>query len=51
MLTDINRWEEAAKAHSEFFWDIRPASTFVAVPRLISNDWLVEIEAECLVTD
>jgi enamine deaminase RidA (YjgF/YER057c/UK114 family) len=46
MLTDISRWEEAAKAHGEFFENIRPASTFVEVSRLIKQDWLVEIEAD-----
>lgn len=45
-LTDIDRWEEAAKAHGQVFADIRPASTFVEVSRLINPEWLVEIEAE-----
>ena len=50
MLTDISRWEEAAKAHGEFFSDIRPACTFVEVSRFIKEDWLVEIEADCVVS-
>ena len=29
MLTDIDHWQEAARAHGEFFGDIRPASTLV----------------------
>ncbi|MGD1862464.1 MAG: Rid family hydrolase [Leptolyngbyaceae cyanobacterium] len=49
MLTDISRWEEAAKAHGEFFSAIRPACTFVEVSRFIQADWLVEIEADCVV--
>ncbi|NOS67335.1 MAG: RidA family protein [Candidatus Peribacteraceae bacterium] len=49
MLTDISRWEEAAKAHGEFFSDIRPACTFVEVSALIKNDWLVETEADCVI--
>jgi enamine deaminase RidA (YjgF/YER057c/UK114 family) len=49
MLTDISRWQEAARAHAEFFAEIRPASTFVQVGKLISNEWLVEIEADCVV--
>ena len=48
-LTDISRWEEAAKAHGAFFSEIRPASTFVEVKGLIKNDWLVEIEADCVI--
>ena len=49
MLTDMMRWQEAAKAHDEVFGDIRPACTFVEVGRLIKEDWLVEIEADCIV--
>ena len=49
MLVDISRWQDAARAHGEFFGDIRPASTFVQVSRFIDTDWLVEIEADCVV--
>ena len=49
MLVDISRWQEAARAHGEFFGEIRPASTFVQVSRFIDADWLVEIEADCVV--
>ena len=48
MLTDISRWEEAARAHGEVFSGIRPACTFVEVKGLINRDWLVEIEADCV---
>ena len=48
MLTDISRWEDAAKAHGEFFSDIRPACTFVEVSGFINQDWLVEVEADCV---
>lgn len=47
-LTDIARWREAARAHGEFFGDIRPASTFAQVAALIDPSWLVEIEADCV---
>lgn len=46
-LTDGDTWREAGKAHGEFFGDIRPASTFIEVSRLIDPAWMVEIEAEC----
>jgi enamine deaminase RidA (YjgF/YER057c/UK114 family) len=49
MLTDISRWQESARAHGEFFGDVRPASTFVQVSGFIDADWLVEIEADCVV--
>ena len=48
MLTDITRWEEAARAHGEVFGNVRPASTFVEVKGLIDRGWLVEIEADCV---
>jgi enamine deaminase RidA (YjgF/YER057c/UK114 family) len=48
MLTDISRWEDAARAHGEFFATIRPATTFVEVKRFIDPAWLVEIEADCV---
>lgn len=51
MLTDISRWEEAAKAHGEFFSEIRPACTFVEVSRFIKEDWLVEVEMDGIMDD
>ena len=48
-LIDISRWQEAAKAHGEVFSAIKPASTFCQVAALIDKDWLVEIEADCVV--
>lgn len=51
MLTDIARWQEAAKAHGELFADIRPACTFVEVSQFIDPAWLVETEMDCVVSD
>jgi enamine deaminase RidA (YjgF/YER057c/UK114 family) len=48
MVTDMARWQEAARAHGEFFGRIRPAATFVQVSRFIHPDWLVEIEADAV---
>ena len=49
-LKDISRWEEAARAHGEYFPEIRPACTFVEIKALIKEDWLVEMEADCVVS-
>lgn len=49
MLTDISVWKEAAKAHGEFFSQIKPACTFVEVQGFVKDDWMVEIEADCLI--
>ncbi len=47
-LRDISDWEKAAKAHGEYFSEIRPASTFVEVKGFIKEDWLIETEADCV---
>ncbi len=44
-LTQIDRWEEVAKAHVEFFGQIHPATSLIGVARLVDPEMLVEIEA------
>lgn len=48
-VTDISRWELYGKAHGEFFGTIKPCATMVEVSRLISPDYLIEIEATAIV--
>ena len=48
-LTDIGRWEEAARAHAEAFAAVKPAATMVEVSRLADAKMLVEIEAVAVV--
>jgi len=49
LLKDISDWENAAKAHGEYFSGILPACTFVEVSGFIKEDWLVETEADCVI--
>lgn len=50
-LKEQKHWADAARAHSEFFMDIKPACTFVVVKGFIDDEWLVETELDCVVQD
>ncbi len=42
--TDIAQWEEIARAHGAFFGQIKPTTGIYEISKLISPDYLVEIE-------
>jgi enamine deaminase RidA (YjgF/YER057c/UK114 family) len=48
-VTDISQWKHFARAHNEFFENIRPANTFVQVAKLVDPRMMVEMEAEAVV--
>lgn len=50
-VTDISQWEQAGKAHGEFFSKIKPATTMVEVSRLIDDDLLIEIEVTAIIAE
>ena len=48
-LKDMKGWEEAGRAHGEFFKNIRPAATMIQIVQAIDPSWLIEIEADAIV--
>lgn len=48
-LTDAAYQDKVGRAHGEYFDQIRPAATMIVVKGLVRDDWLVEIEAECVI--
>ena len=50
MLKNIDDWEAVARVHGEYFKGIRPASTIVQVSCFIEPEWLVEIEADAVIS-
>jgi enamine deaminase RidA (YjgF/YER057c/UK114 family) len=48
--TSPDLFDEFARAHGEVFSEIRPASAFVVVAGLADPRWLVELEADAVVT-
>jgi len=48
-VTNMDAWQQATRAHHEFFQDIRPANTLVEVSRLATPEMLVEIEVDAYV--
>jgi enamine deaminase RidA (YjgF/YER057c/UK114 family) len=48
-VTDIELWEDVARAHREAFGAAPPATSMVEVSRLIDARMLVEIEANAIV--
>ncbi len=49
-VTDITRWEEIARAHSEIFGKIKPCCTMIEVKGFITPEMLVEIETEAVIS-
>ncbi len=50
-VLNADDWEAIGRAHARFFADVRPANTLVEVRRLVGEAYLVEIEADALITD
>lgn len=51
ILTDIEDWKAAVEVRKEFCRDARPVDTIMAVRRFVNPEWLIEVEADAIVTD
>lgn len=49
-VTDADDWEAVGEVHREFFGDVRPAATMVEVSGLVGPEYVVEVEAEAVVS-
>lgn len=47
-VTDISRWDEIGRAHSEAFHSFPPATSMVEVKSLISPGMMIEIEVDAI---
>ncbi len=50
-LTRADDWGEVGRAHGEVFGAIKPASGMIVVSGFIDPNWLVELEADAIVSD
>ena len=49
ILTDIDRWKEAIDVRKDYFADVRPVDTIMAVTRFVNPEWLVELEVDAVI--
>ncbi|MEO1639543.1 MAG: RidA family protein [Pseudomonadota bacterium] len=50
ILTDIDNWKAAIDVRKEYFRDIRPVDTIMAIDRFVNPEWLVEFEADAVIS-
>lgn len=51
LLTRIEDWETVIKVRAEFFRDVRPVDTIMQVAGFVNPEWLVEFEADAIISD
>ncbi|MFD2206016.1 RidA family protein [Kiloniella antarctica] len=50
-LTNIDDWKEAVEVRKEYFLDIRPVDTIMAVSGFVNREWLIEVEVDAVMAD
>lgn len=51
ILTDIDNWKAAIDVRKEYFRDIRPVDTIMAIDRFVNPEWLVELEVDAVISN
>ncbi|RAI04062.1 hypothetical protein DLJ53_06285 [Acuticoccus sediminis] len=51
ILTNIDDWKAVIDVRKEYFADVRPVDTIMAVDRFVNPEWLVEFEVDAVVAD
>lgn len=50
-ITPGTDWEAVVKIHGKYFMDIRPVNTLVYIHGLIGDEYMVEMEAEAIISE
>ena len=51
LLTHIENWKAVIDVRAEYFADVRPVDTIVQVAGFVNPEWLVEFEADAIISD
>ncbi len=51
ILVNIDDWKAAIDVRKEYFRDVRPVDTIMAVSRFVNPEWLVELEADAVISN
>lgn len=51
ILTNIEDWKTSIDVRKEYFRDVRPVDTIMAIDRFVNPEWLVEYEADAIISE
>ena len=49
IFTNIDDWKAAIEVRKEYFADVRPVDTIMAIDRFVNPEWLIEIEVDAVI--
>lgn len=51
ILTNIDDWKSVVEVRSHYFKKIKPVDTIMQVSRFVNPEWLIEIEADAIISE